>query len=320
MRAIVQRSYGSPDTLRLEEVEKPALEDDRVLVRVHASSVNALDWRSLRGKPYAARMMMGGLRRPKKDSPGVDAAGIVEAVGKDVTHVKPGDAVFGVRNGAFAEYVCGKTFVAKPANLTFEQAAAVPVAAITALQGLRDKGGIKHGQKVLVHGAGGGVGTFAVQLGKAFGATVTATTNPRNVELLQSLGADRVIDYTREDFTKGSDRYDLILDVAGRPGLRRCVRALAPGGTLVLAGAGKGDWIGPLSRFVAGTVRARLLKQRIVGYVSAVTNDDLLLLKELIEAGKVMPVIDRTYPLDKAPEAIRYLEEGSVRGKVVVTV
>jgi NADPH:quinone reductase-like Zn-dependent oxidoreductase len=320
MRAIVQRKYGSPDTLSLEEVEKPALEDDRVLVRVHATSVNALDWRSLRGKPYAARMMMGGLRKPKKDRPGVDVAGVVEAVGNDVTHLKVGDAVFGVRNGAFADYVCGKTFVAKPANLTFEEAAAVPVAAVTALQGLRDKGGIKAGQKVLVHGAGGGVGTFAVQLARSFGATVTATSNPRNLALLRTLGADRVIDYTREDFTKGSERYDLILDVAGRPSLGALVRALAPGGTLVLAGAGKGDWVGPLARFAAGVVRSRVRKQRIVGYVSSVTREDLLLIKELIEAGKVRPVIDRTYLLTEAAEAIRYIEQGQVQGKIVVTV
>ncbi len=320
MKAIVQRGYGSPEVLRFGDVDKPAVADDRVLVRVRAASVNALDWRQMRGKPYAARPMMGGLRGPKRAVAGVDVAGVVEAVGKDVTHLQAGDEVYGSRTGAFAEYVSGRTFVPKPANLTFEQAPAVPVAACTALQALRDKGAVQAGQRVLIHGAGGGVGTFAVQLAKALGAEVTATSSTRNLELMGSLGADHVIDYMREDFTRGGQRYDLIIDVAGRPSLAACRRALAPDGTLVVVGAGKGDWVGPLARFVAGSMRRRVLKQRIVGFVAEVTKGDLLSLKELIEAGKVTPVIDRTYPLSEAAEAIRYIETGQVRGKVVITV
>ncbi len=320
MKAIIQQRYGSPDVLRLQDVEKPALEDDRVLVRVCASSVNATDWRHLRGKPYAARPMMGGVRKPKSSAVGVDAAGVVEAVGKDVTHVAPGDEVYGVRNGAFAEYVSGRTFVHKPVNLSFEQAAAVPVAACTALIALRDKGGIQAGQRVLVNGGGGGVGTFAVQLAKAFGAEVTAVSSAENLELMRSLGADQVIDYRREDFTKGKQRYDLIVDVGGRPSVAACRRALTYDGTLVLVGAGKGDWFGPLTRFAVGAVRSRLLKQRVVGFLAEVTKEDLLLLKGIIEAGKVTPVIDRTYPLSEAAEALRYVEPGHAKGKVVITV
>ncbi len=320
MKAIIQQRYGSPDVLRLQEVEKPALEDDRVLVRVRASSVNATDWRHLRGKPYAARPMMGGLRKPKSSAVGVDAAGIVEAVGKDVTGIAPGDEVYGMRNGAFAEYVSGRTFVPKPANLSFEQAAAVPVAAGTALIALRDKGATQAGQRVLITGAGGGVGTFAVQLAKVCGAEVTAVSSTGNLELVRSLGADHLIDRTREDFTRRPERYDLVVDVGGRPSVRAIRRVLAPGGTLVLVGAGKGDWIGPITRFVAGTLRSRLLKQRIVGFYAEVTKEHLLVLKDLIEAGKVTPVIDRTFPLSEAAEALRYVEPGHARGKVVITV
>jgi len=320
MKAIIQPRYGSPDILRLQEVEKPVLADDRVLVRVRASSVNAADWRQLRGKPYAARPMMGGVRTPKSGAVGIDAAGIVEAVGKDVTHVAPGDEVYGMRNGAFAEYVSGRTFVLKPANLTFEQAAAVPVAGGTALIALQDKGAIRAGQRVLITGAGGGVGTFAVQLAKAFGAAVTAVSRTANLELMRSLGADHVIDYTREDFTKRPERYDLVVDVGGRPSVRAIRRTLTPAGTLVLVGAGPGDWVGPLTRFVTGTLRSRVLKQRVVGFYAHVTREHLLVLKELIEAGKVTPVIDRTYPLSGVAEAIRYVEPGRAKGKVVITV
>lgn len=244
----------------------------------------------------------------------------MEAVGKDVTHVAPGDEVYGMRNGAFAEYVSGRTFVLKPANLTFEQAAAVPVAGGTALIALQDKGAIRAGQRVLITGAGGGVGTFAVQLAKAFGAAVTAVSRTANLELMRSLGADHVIDYTREDFTKRPERYDLVVDVGGRPSARAIRRTLTPGGTLVLVGAGPGDWVGPLTRFVTGTLRSRVLKQRVVGFYAQVTREHLLVLKELIEAGKVTPVIDRTYPLSEAAEAIRYVEPGRAKGKVVITV
>lgn len=320
MKAIVQPRYGSADVLRLQDVDKPELEDGRVLVRVRASSVNATDWRSLRGKPYAARPMMGGLRRPKSSAVGVDVAGVVEAVGKEVTHVAPGDEVYGMRNGAFAEFVSGRTFVLKPANLSFEQAAAVPVAAGTALIALRDKGAIQAGQRVLITGAGGGVGTFAVQLARVFGADVTAVTSTANLELVRSLGAGRVIDYAREDFTRRPERYDLIVDVAGQPSLRAIRRVLAPGGSLVLVGAGKGDWVGPLTRFVSGTVRSRVLKQRIVGFYANVTKEHLLFLKEVIEAGNVTPVIDRTFPLSEAAAALRYVEPGHARGKVVITI
>jgi len=318
MKAIVQHRYGPPGVLRLQDIEKPPVGDDQVLLRVRGSSVNAVDWHLMRGLPYFIRLS-GGLRRPKGGTPGVDAAGVVEAVGKDVTHVSPGDEVFGARNGAFAEYVSGRTFVPKPTNLTFEQAAAVPVAGCTALQALRDKGGLRPGRRVLVNGAGGGVGTFVVQIAKALGAEVTAVTSTGNLELVRSIGADHVIDYTRDDFTKAGQRYDLIIDVGGTPSLSACRRALAPDGTLVLVGAGQG-FGGPLPRMLAGLVRSRILKQRVVAFIAQVNKEDLLFLKELIEAGKVTPIIGRTYPLSETAEAIRHLETGHARGKVVITV
>jgi NADPH:quinone reductase-like Zn-dependent oxidoreductase len=262
---------------------------------------------------------LGGLRTPKEPGLGVDAAGQVEEVGKNVTHLRPGDDVFGVGKGAFAEYTTGRYFVPKPTTLTFEQAAAVPVAGLTAFQGLRDKGGVQPGQSVLVYGAGGGVGTFTVQVAKALGAEVAAATRPDKVDLIRSLGADRVIDYTREDFTKGGKGYDVVVDVAGTRSLSACRRALVPGGTLVLAGAGHGA-SGPLGRFAAAFFRSAILRQRIVAFVSKESTEDLLRLKELIEAGKVTPVIDRTYPLAETPEAIRYLESENASGKVVITV
>ena len=272
----------------------------------------------MRASPSFIRLIEG-VRRPKEATPGSDAAGVVEAVGKNVTDLKPGDAAFGVRTGAFAEYVSGGAFVPKPGNLTFEEAAAVPVAGMTALQALRDKGGIQPEQRVLVNGAGGGVGTFAVQLAKAFGADVTGVTSADNLDLVRSIGADQVIDYSREDFTRGTQRYDLIVDVGGTPSLSACLRALTPGGTLVLVGAGKGVG-GPMARLVAGVARARLLRHRIVAFIAKVTNEDLLTLKELIEGGKVTPVIDKTYPLSEAAEALRYVETERARGKVVITV
>jgi NADPH:quinone reductase-like Zn-dependent oxidoreductase len=259
-----------------------------------------------------------GFRRPK-DPIGGDVAGVVEAVGKDMTHLRPGDEVYGVRNGAFAEYVAGKYFVPKPANLSFEQAAAVPIAALTALQALRDKGGIQAGQRVLINGAGGGVGTFAVQLAKAFGAEVTATTRTENLELLRSICADHVIDYTREDFTRAGTLYDLIVDVGGRPSLRAMRRALKPAGTFVQVGAAKGG-AGVVGRMVAGMLRSKVLKQRVVMFISKASIDDFTTLKELIEAGKIRPVIDRTYPLDQIAEAIAYAATERARGKVVITI
>jgi NADPH:quinone reductase-like Zn-dependent oxidoreductase len=318
MKAIVQDRYGSPDVLRLTDVDKPMVDDDDVLVRVRAASVNAGDWRRVRASPFVIRLVEG-LRRPRTGAVGVDAAGHVEEVGKDVTHLQPGDEVFGVRKGAFAEYVSGRTFVPKPANLTFEHAAAVPVAGSTALQALRDKGRIQPGQRVLVNGAGGGVGTFVVQIAKAFGADVTGVSSTGKLDLVRSIGADHVIDYTREDFTKSGPRYDLIIDVGGTPSLSACRRALTPDGTLVLVGAGSGPG-GPIARLLAGFLRSRLLKQRIVAFISRESKEDLLTLKELIEAGKVAPVIDRTYPLSETAEAIRYLESGHARGKVAITV
>jgi NADPH:quinone reductase-like Zn-dependent oxidoreductase len=319
MKAIVQEGYGSPDAvLRLAEVDRPAVDDDGVLVRVRAASVNALDWRRVRGSPFVLRLS-DGLRTPKKPGLGVDTAGHVEEVGRNVTDLRPGDEAFGVGTAAFAEYTTGTYFVRKPANLTFEQAAALPVAGITALQGLRDKGKVRPGQRVLVHGAGGGVGTFTVMVAKALGAEVTATSRPDKLDLVRSLGADHVIDYTREDFTSGGERYDVIVDVGGNRSLSAYRRALAPGGTLVLAGAGHGA-SGPIGRFLAASFRSAVLRQRIVAFISKESTEDLLALKELVEAGRVTPVIDRTFPLEDTPEAIRYLESGNAGGKIVITV
>jgi NADPH:quinone reductase-like Zn-dependent oxidoreductase len=318
MKAIVQNGYGAPDgVLRLADVDVPRMDDDGVLVRVRAASVNALDWRRVRGSPFVLRFDEG-FRRPKMPRLGVDTAGSVEEVGRNVKQLRPGDEVFGVGTGAFAEYTTGRTFVPKPANLTFEEAAAVPVAGLTALQGLRDKGGVRPGQSVLVYGAGGGVGTFTVQVAKALGADVTAASRPEKLDLVRSLGPDRVIDYTKEDFTEGGRRYDLIIDVGGDRSLSACRRALVPGGKLVLAGAGRGA-SGPIGRFLAAFVRSRALRQRIIAFISWESTVDLVVLKDLIEAGKVTPTLDSTYPLEQTSEAIRHLESGNVRGKVVVT-
>jgi NADPH:quinone reductase-like Zn-dependent oxidoreductase len=321
MKAIVRHKYGSPDVLRLEELDKPRLEDDRVLVRVRAASVNPLDWHTLRGLPYLVRLSEG-LRKPKTGAMGVDVAGHVEAVGKNVTEFQPGDEVFGARDGAFAEYVAAKEtrLVLKPPNLTFEEAAAVPVAATTALQGLRDKGKIQPGQKVLINGAGGGVGTFAVQLAKAFGADVTAATSPENVDMVRSIGADRVIDYTQEDFTQGGQRFDLILDMSGTRSLLACKRALTREGTYVIVGGPSGRLIRPMDRAIQAAILSRFVRQRLLFFIAKLNKEDLIVLKDLLAAGKVRPVIDRTYPLSETPEAIRYLEAGHARGKVVITV
>jgi NADPH:quinone reductase-like Zn-dependent oxidoreductase len=320
MKAIVQHRYGPPeDVLELrDDVEKPIPADDRVLVQVRASSVNAGDWRRVRATPVLVRFV-DGFRKPKVPGLGGDAAGVVEAVGKDVTDLKVGDEVYGIRTGAYAEYLTSKMFVPKPANLTFEQAAAVPVAGITALQAIRDHGGIQPGQTVLVNGAGGGVGTFAVQIAKALGGKVTAVSSAGNVELMHSIGADRVIDYSREDFTRSPERYDLVIDVGGTPSLGACLRALAPGGRLVLVGAGKGAG-GPLGRMFAGLVRSRIRRQRITAFIAKVNTDDLGTLRELIEGGRVTPVIDRTYPLSETAQALRYVETERAAGKVVITV
>jgi NADPH:quinone reductase-like Zn-dependent oxidoreductase len=318
MKAFVSDRYGSPDVMRLQDVDKPELTEESALVRVRATSVNAFDWHMLRGKPYIARIGEGFLS-PRTTILGLDVAGIVETVGANVTHIKPGDRVFGSRTGAFAEFISGRNMVPMPEGATFEHAAAVPTAGQTALVGLRDKGEIQAGQRVLINGAGGGVGTFAVQIAKALGADVTAVTSTKNVEMVSGIGADRVIDYTREDFTRSAQRYDLILDVGGNRSLSRTRRVLTPEGTLVLVAPGRGQWIGPIVRILGAVVTSRLGRQQVRPFLAPVSRDNLLILKELIEAGKVTPVIDRTYPFDEIPEAVRHLESGRVAGKVVIT-
>jgi NADPH:quinone reductase-like Zn-dependent oxidoreductase len=322
MKAIVYERYGPPDVLELREVDEPAAKDDQVLVRVHASSVNPLDWHMMTGTPYIARLG-GGLRAPKKDqTPGVDLAGRVETVGDKVTRFRPGDEVFGTGTKTFAEYACAPVdqLAPKPANLTFEQAAAVPVAGITALQGLRDKGRLQPGQRVLIIGASGGVGTFAVQLAKAFGADVTGVCSTRNVDRVRSLGADQVVDYTQEDFTRRGERYDLVFQVAGTRSPSDLRRVLNPKGTLVLcSGEGGGRLLGPLGRIAGALVRSRFWSQRAVTWIANTSSKDLLDLKQLIEAGKVTPMIDRRHPLAEAPEALRYQGAGHTQGKTVIT-
>jgi NADPH:quinone reductase-like Zn-dependent oxidoreductase len=322
VKAIVYQRYGPPNVLELQEVEKPTVNDDEVLLRVRAASVNPLDWHCMRGTPYLVRIM-AGLRKPKVTRLGVDVAGQVEEAGKNVTQFKPGDEVFGTCKGAFAEYVCAteKSLVLKPANVAFEQAGAVAIAALSALQGLRDKGHIQPGQKVLINGAAGGVGTFAVQIAKSFGAEVTGVCSTRNVDLVRSIGADQVIDYTQEDFTKRGQQYDLILDMAGNHSLSDCRRALTPEGSLVLVGGpNEGRWVGPLLGLLKVVVLSPFVSQKLAPVLAHSSKEDLIILQELLEAGKVTPVIDRRYPLSEVPEAIRYLETGHARGKVVITV
>jgi NADPH:quinone reductase-like Zn-dependent oxidoreductase len=321
MKAIVHHRYGAPGVLELRDVDPPALTDAGVLVRVRAASLNPVDWYAVTGTPYVGRPAMG-LLRPKQ-APGVDFAGTVEAVGAGVADLRPGDAVGGASSGALAEYVCVRwqTVAPKPANLTFEQAAAVPTAAVTALQGLRDKGRIRPGQKVLVNGASGGVGTFAVQLAKAFGAEVTGVCSTGNVDLVRSLGADHVVDYTREDFTRDGRRYHLLFDVAGSRPWRECRRVLSDKATLVLVGGPKTNrWLGPLGHVAGVRVASLGASQKTVFFIAKFNRDDFLALHELLEAGAVTPVIDRRYPLSDLPEALRYLGEGHARGKVVISV
>jgi NADPH:quinone reductase-like Zn-dependent oxidoreductase len=319
MKAIVQRSYGSPDRLRLEDVPKPTAVDGGVLVQVRAASVNSGDWRRVRASPAIVRLVEG-VRRPKQPLLGVDVAGVVEAVGKGHTRLHVGADVYGMRAGAFAEYVSGKSFVLKPANLTFEQAAAVPATACTALQALRDQGHVQPGQTVLINGAGGGVGTFAVQIAKAFGAEVTAVTSTDKLELARSIGADHVVDYTHEDLSRRAERYDLIVDASGRPSIAAFRRALAPGGTIVLVAAGHGRF-GALARIAGAKLRRRVLKQPVVFFISSGPfEENLETLKEFIEAGKVTPVIERTYTLSETPQAVGYAETEHARGKLVISV
>jgi NADPH:quinone reductase-like Zn-dependent oxidoreductase len=323
MRAMVRSTYGSPDVLELEEIDKPDVMDDEVLVRVRAASVNPADWYFVTGTPYVGRTQMG-LRRPKSNRTGVDFAGAVEAVGRSVTQFRPGDEVFGGRDGALAEYVCvreDRAVVSKPANVTFEEAAAVPVAALTALQGLRDKGQLQSGQKVLINGASGGVGTFAVQIAKALAAEVTGVCSTRNVDIVRSLGADHVVDYTQEDFTRSDQRYDLMFDVAGSRSWSECRRVLNPQATLVIVGAPKGNRLmGPLSHIVKVRLASLRGSQKAVFFVAKFNKADMLALRDLLEAGKVKPVIDRRYELSETADAFRYLGEGHAQGKIVITV
>lgn len=326
MKAVVYTDYGPPDVLQIRDIKKPVPNDDQVLVRVRAASVNPYDWHFIRGTPYIMRMMIGGLRKPKDPRVGVDYAGTVEAVGKNVTQFKPGDEVFGNRSGAFAEYLCARADRAvalKPANVTFEQAASVPVAALTALQGLRDHGKVQPGQKVLINGASGGVGTFAVQIAKTFGADVTGVCSGRNVDLVRSIGADHVIDYTKEDFTKSNERYDVILDNVGTQPLSGFRRVLKPKGICVMIGGGgpnEGNWVGPMSRPIKAKLMSPFIDQKMGMMMAQGNKADLNILADLMQSGKVTPVIDRTYPLSEIREAIRYLETGRARGKVIITV
>lgn len=324
MQAIICTKYGSPDVLQLQDVAKPAPEADEVLIKIQAASINARDWRFMRAQPFFIRLKPGGLLQPKNRTLGGDVAGRVEAVGHNVQQFKPGDEVFGylpsaTGRGTFAEYVCAKEnlIASKPTNLSFEQAAAVPVAALTALRGLRDNGHIQSGQKVLINGASGGVGTFAVQIAKAFGAEVTAVCSTRNLDLVRSLGADHVIDYTRDDFTRHSERYDLILAVNGYHPIADYLRALTPEGTYVVAGGSMRQ----LFQVALQGRRAAKTGGQKIAVVSLVQNQqDLVLMKDLLESGQVVPVIDGCYPLSRTAEAFRYFEKEHARGKVVITV
>jgi NADPH:quinone reductase-like Zn-dependent oxidoreductase len=326
VKAVVQDRYGSPDVLRFSEVDKPEPADNEVLVRVRAASVNARDWHVMRGDPYVARLSTEfGWRAPKVKIRGTDFAGRVETVGRSVTRFRPGDEVFGEAPGAFAEYVCAPDGLVepKPADLTFEQAAAVPLAANTALIGLRDVARLQPGQHLLVNGASGGVGTFAVQIAKAFGADVTGVCSTRNAELVESIGADHVIDYTRDDFTRTGRRYDVVLDLVGNRSLTALRRALTPTGTLILSGGGVsrgGSFIGPIGLVIRGLALSRFVRQRLAVLTATPSTDNLATLRELAGSGKLTPIIDRTYPLAAAPDAIRYLEAEHARAKVVITV
>jgi NADPH:quinone reductase-like Zn-dependent oxidoreductase len=321
MQAIVRRHYGPPDVLRLEEIKKPAPLDKEVLIRVRAASVNPLDWHFMRGTPYLLRIGIG-LGTPRSPQLGVDVAGQVEEVGRNVTQFKPGDDVFGACRGAFAEYARTpeSKLVAKPSSVTFEQGASVAIAGLSALQALRDKGRLQPGQKVLINGAAGGVGTFAVQIAKSFGAEVTGVCSTRNLDMVRSLGADCVIDYTQQDFTTTGQRYDLLLDCIGNHSLSACRHVLVPRGTFVGVGGSTDAWgFVPLVGMFRTLAISPFISQKIRGFLAKLTQSDLAFVSELMKSGKVTPVIDRTYPLTHVPQAIRYLEEGHARGKVVIT-
>ena len=321
MKAIVHQRYGRPGVLELREIDHPEIDDDGVLVRVHATSVNPVDWYVVTG--LVAVRLVGGIRRPKEITLGVDLAGLVEAVGKNVTHLEPGDEVFGTSEASWAEYAAtsAEHVARKPVEMSFEQAAAFPVAAITALQALRDKGRVEPGQSVLINGASGGVGTFAVQLAKALGADVTAVCSTRNVEQARALGADRVVDYTKDDFTKCGVRHDLMLDIVGSRSVLACRRVLTPEATVVVIGGPMTyGGLGPLPHIAGSILKSRLRRQPVTFMIAKTTTEDLAFLGELFAAGKLTPVIDRTYPLSEASEAVAYLGEGHARGKVILTV
>ena len=326
MKAVVYTNYGSPDVLEIRDVKKPVPNDEQVLVKVRAVSINPLDWHYMEGTPYVVRVMGLGLRKPRSPRLGVDLAGVVEAVGKNVTQFKPGDEVFGTGHGAaLAEYVCAdKTkLVLKPANITFEQAASIPIAGLTALQALRDKAKVQGGQKVLINGASGGVGTFAVQIAKSYGAEVTGVCSARNAEMVRALGADQVIDYTKEDFTKGAQRYDVILDNVGNQPLTGFKRVLNPNGICVMIGGGgpnDGKIFGALARPLKALLLTPFMSQKMSMMLAEIRQEDLAFMSELMQSGKVKPVIDKTYPLSQIADAMRYLEEGHARGKVIIAV
>jgi NADPH:quinone reductase-like Zn-dependent oxidoreductase len=323
MRAIVQDTYGSTDVLQLRVIERPQIADNEVLVRVQAAGVGRNVWHAMAGLPYPIRLAGYGLRTPKTAVPGMDVAGIVEGVGEDVTRFAPGDEVFGIGKGALAEYARAleDKLAPKPTSLTWEQAAVVPITGLTALQALRDRGNLQPGQKVLIVGASGGVGTFAVQIAKAFGARVTGVCTTTKVDLVRSIGADHVIDHTRDDFADGTHHYDLIIDIGGNASLRRLRRALTPHGTLVIAGGETdGRWLGGAERQLRAIALSPFVGQKLRMLICSENHQDLLVLTELIEDGKVTPTMDRTYPLDETASAIRHVEQGHARGKVVVSV
>jgi NADPH:quinone reductase-like Zn-dependent oxidoreductase len=321
MKAIISSQYGSPDVLQCKEIAKPTPEENRVLVKVHAAAANPLDWHFMRGKPYLVRIT-SGFAKPKDPRLGADFAGVVEAIGSAVTQFQVGDQVFGSAHGAFAEYVCARegSIAHKPANMSYEQAAAIPVAALTALQGLRDIGKIQAGQRVLINGAAGGVGTYAVQIAKAMGTHVTGVCSTRNLDTVRSLGADTVIDYTAANFTQSTERYDIVLDCIGNQRLRDVMRVMNRNATYVVVGGPDGNWLGPLAHSLKAVLYSNMVSQNLRMFIASTNQADLLVLKELIEANKLQSVIERCYPLEETAAAIRHLEGGHVRGKLVIRV
>lgn len=322
MKAIVYRCYGSPEVLELQTTAKPTPADNELLVKVKAAGVNPLDWHYMRGTPYIMRLLGAGLGSPSDTRLGVDFAGTIETVGKDVKQFRPGDAVFGGKTGAFAEYltVSEDRVALKPENVSFEQAASVPIAAITALQGLRDKGQLQQGQKVLINGASGGVGTFAVQIAKSYGAEVTGVCSERNAEMVRSLGADHVIDYRQENYTENGKRYDLIIDMIGNHSLSDNRKVLSPEGIFVIIGGAKGNWLGPMVAPLKALVYSPFVGQEFSMLLASMRRDDLVTLADMMASGEVVPVIDRYYSLSEVPEAIRYSEKGHARGKIIIKV